>query len=70
MQIPAHLQPLIFKKFTKDGKTYKVDIGATYIMLVNTDNTSDKLNTGATTNAKKIEFILNKIKDKGYVEAN
>jgi len=71
MLTPKHLEPLIFKKFTKDGKTYKIDLTASNtFMLENINDREDRFNTNSTTNAKKIEFILNKIKQAGYEAIN
>lgn len=71
MQLPKHLEPLIFKKFTKEGNTYKVQLGITDAFLI--ENTLDRKDFQAlhcTINAKKIDYILNKIKVLGYEEIN
>lgn len=69
MQIPHHLKPIEGKKFAKDGKTFRVELGAgEMFLLINVNNSKDWLSLNCTTNAKKIEFILNKIKNAGYTE--
>lgn len=71
MQIPQHLKPIEGKKFAKDGKTYRVEVGAAgMFLLINVNNSRDWLSLNCTTNAKKIEFILNKIKNANYQEVN
>ena len=71
MELPQHLKQLENRKFERDGKTYRIDIGTSGIFLLsNVNNTKDWLSLNCTTNAKKAEFILNKIKNAGFKEVN
>ena len=71
MQLPKHLEPLIFKKFKKGANTYKVELGVTGAFLIeNISNSKEYQALHCTINAKKIDYILNKIKALGYEEIN